>query len=96
MNISGGIPNSEEADLLLPAGRMCNLLSVFSVILSLCRAVGAVAFHIRIPEVTAAPILSSISLDDSHGPVHPSTASRQVTKSTMGDWSWEFDIRHTS
>jgi hypothetical protein len=35
-------------------------------------------------------------MHDSHVPVHPSTASRQVTMSTMGNWGWEFDVRHTS
>ena len=59
MDISGGIPDSGEVDLLLPVGHLRYRHSVFSVILSLCRAVGAVAFHSRIPEVTAAPTLSS-------------------------------------
>ena len=59
MDISGGISNSEEVDLLLPVGHMQYRHSVFSVTLSLCRAVGAVAFQSRIPEVTAVPILSS-------------------------------------
>ena len=59
MDISGGVSDSEGIDLLLPVGHVQYRHSVFSVTLSLCRAVGAVAFQSRIPEVTAVPILSS-------------------------------------
>jgi hypothetical protein len=44
MDISGGVSDSEGIDLLLPVGHVQYRHSVFSVTLSLCRAVGAVIY----------------------------------------------------
>ena len=39
--------------------------------------------------------LGDVIPDDSHVPIHPSLTSRQMTETTKGDWSWEFDFHHS-